>query len=725
MISVPRFFNMIQEMEHFYENLDTERDMLRALADDMHAQHKHESAFVQKTELIRILAEKSTVHVFRYYPFWFQFSAGRIRKTWGGFMGLGAYLHNTNGGASLQAFSKAFAADREQGFVHNWNNPVGLDHHALHYEMILKLGLSGLREQVRAARAACTDEAKFPFYNAAEETLNILCALSRRFADRAEKMLETETDTRARENLKRVAEAAKRVPEQPPQTFYEALAAIVFCRECVGTLEGIGVSTYGRLDLLLQPYYAKDIADGTLTEAQAVDLIEQLLLYTAVRFDENNKQEETSTTIVLGGCDADGNPVYNEVTKLILRAEKECRVANVKLDARVSKAHPAEYIEELCKVQAADLPVLVFMNDDTHIAARVKYGQDIRDVRDYVAGGCHEYVLGGTEMCTRADTWINLPRILLETMRKKTYDSFEALYSETIADVRAYHEKLVAAKNAFEVHWVEYNPMPLYSTMTLDCVAKGIDITAGGARYSSTALSMMSPATFVDSLYTVKTLCFDEKRLTLTDLLQVLDHDFAGNEELHDRIVRKLPKYGSGNEALDAFSAQVLHDLSGVSGQTNGRGGKYYPAFYAHDVFRALGERTGATPDGRKKGTPMSRGASPSEFLSNITPTEILRSAAEIDFTDFTDSFALEITLPVMNEAIGVNVLKSLVNSFLEAGGSTLQFNMLNTERLLEAQKHPEQHRDLLVRVCGYSYYFVNLAKNVQDEVIARTIRRN
>jgi formate C-acetyltransferase len=265
--------------------------------------------------------------------------------------------------------------------------------------------------------------------------------------------------------------------------------------------------------------------------------------------------------------------------------------------------------------------------------------------------------------------------------------------------------------------------MPLYSTVVRDCVEKGTDVTAGGSRYASTALSMVAPATFVDSLYSVKTLCYDEQRLTVKELLAVLERDYEGEEALRQYIIKRIPKYCSGNEELDGFARRVLHDIGQVSGQTNGRGGKYYPAFYPHEIFRPLGERTAATPDGRKKGFPLSRGTSPSEFLSGITPTDMLRSVSRIDFTDFTDSFALEVTLPVLDTEIGMTVLPGLVKGFLQAKGSTLQFNLLDISALRDAQLHPEQHRDLLVRICGYSFYFVNLSKEAQDEVIARAVR--
>lgn len=726
MLVTDKFRAVYDEMDGYFASFDHQKELLEPLCDQVLDRFRGEP-FRQKTELMRLIAEKSDIKVFRYFPFWNQLTAGRVRRIWGGLDGgCGSRMYYREGAAQLAAYRDYFAADRADGHIHNWNNPVGLDHHALNYDDILNLGLYGLKEKAERYAAACTDKEKAAFYDAAKESLDILEALSLRFAAEAERMLETETDEAAEANLRRIAKAAKKVPMHPAETFYEALAAIFFCREAVGTLEGIGISTFGQLDRMLMPYYERDIAAGILTRDEARDLLAMYFVYTAVRFDENDPTvsgRETSTTIILGGCDDEGMPIYNEVTRLILEAEEETRTVNLKLDCRVSKAHPIEYTGRLCEMQLQGLACIVLLNDDVYIPARVKKGQDIRDVRRYVAGGCHEIVLGGSEVCTRADTWIGLPRILLDTMEKGGYDDFEEFYAAAIADVEAYHKKVEAAKNAVERQWQKINPMPLYSTMMTGCLETGTDLTAGGSKYANTALSMLAPATFIDSLYAVKKLCFDEKKLTVTEFCAVLDADFAGNEPLRQYIINRIPRYGSGKAEIDAFAAKVFHDLSTVSDRENGRGGRYYPAFYAHDIFRNMGEVTAATPDGRRKGYYLSRGCSPSEFLSGITPTDMLTSIRDIDFTEYTESHALEMTLPRMQGEEGKNIMMAIIGEFLENEGGTLQFNLLDHEMLREAQREPEKHRDLMVRICGYSYYFVCLQKDIQDEIIARSLR--
>jgi formate C-acetyltransferase len=208
----------------------------------------------------------------------------------------------------------------------------------------------------------------------------------------------------------------------------------------------------------------------------------------------------------------------------------------------------------------------------------------------YVGGGCHEIVLQGTEVCTRADTWISLPRLLLGTMeRLEDCPDYETLYAEYLADVRAYYTRIVTLKNEQERKWPLYDPLPLYSSSLTGCLEKGLDLTEGGAKYNSTALSLLGTATLIDSLYALKAVIFDEKAVSYDRFREILAANFDGEEILRQHIREQLPKHGTGNAELDAFSSDVLDDLSGIAGQTNGRGGKYLPAFYPHDIYNPLG----------------------------------------------------------------------------------------------------------------------------------------
>jgi pyruvate-formate lyase len=713
------------EFNVYYANFNPDSKRLLKLVGEMYEKRKSEPSYLLKSSLHELMCHECEVKLFRNSPFFFEISSGRPRYSWGGLQSpVGSFLHNITADRWLNPYADALETDREEGLIHCWNNPVGFDHHCPGYDRLLSVGLRGIMDQAQRELDKCADPAKRDFYTAVLRSAKALVHLAKRFARKAAELADAAESEPERAHFEKIRVAAENVPLNPPKTFYEALCAILFFRECVGSIEGIGFSTLGHLDRMLIPYYEADLAAGRITEEEALKLIHTLFIYTEVRFDAEKSYNETSTTTILGGCDRDGNIIYNEVTKLILKALLEGRYVGTKVNCRISPRHPREYFRKLAEIQTANLPSIVMQNDDVIIAARVKLGQALEDARLYVSGGCHEVVLAGTEVNTRADTWISLPAILLHTLKENgNFDDYQGLYAAFLRNTAAYYEKIVRLKNEGEKHWCEYDPLPLYSSTIAGCLESGRDITEGGAKYSSTAISLLGTATLMDSLYSLKALIFDENRVTLGEFKQILSEDFANHEDLRQYIIRRLPKYGTNEPALNRFSAEILSDIAKIAGQTNARGGKYLPAFYPHDIFRPLGLKLGATPDGRKAHTPLSRGASPSEFIEIDNPADIIRSLGAIDFTDYADSFCAELTLPQMNGERGITVITALMESFLEIKGSSLQFNMLNRERLLEAQKNPAEHADIIVRVCGYSASFVYLSRETQDEIIARAIR--
>lgn len=715
-----------EEFETYYGSYDSYKEPLLAQMEELYQTYKEEPILSLKTRIIRLFCDVCPVHVFKESPFFFEMSSGRGRFTWGGLQSEPAlFLMRKKKELWLTPYTTDMSEDKEQGFMyHGKDNPVGLDHFCLGYDNLLKEGFLGIIDRATNALSEENDVDKKLFLQSAIDSCKALIGLSKRFSDNSWKLARQANEDYLIAHYTRIAMAAEKVPANAPETFYEALCTIVFCRECISSVEGIGVSTFGHLDRMLWPYYEADIDAGRITREEAKELLHALLTYTHVRFESDTAFHETSTTIVIGGCDREGNTVYNEITRIILECLLEGRYINTKINCRISSKHPREYIEMLAKVQTSEIPVIVMQNDDVLISARVRQGQEEQDARLYVGGGCHEVVLANTEVNTRADTWINPTRVLLDVMEKSPeYATWDEFYTEVIRCVKAYLDHVAETKNKYEQYWGDYSPMPLCSATLTGCIESGTDLTKGGTKYSNTSLSLVGPATFVDSLYSIKHLVWDTKRLSVNALYRILSADFAGNESLRQYIVRKIPKYGTNHPELNVFSAKVLHDVSQLSRQKNARGGEYLPAFYPHNVFLHLGERTGATPDGRKKGQPLSRGCSPSEFIEVNNPLDIISGLEAIDFTEYSDSFCTEMTLPRMNPAIGIPVFIAMVEAFLKHGGSSLQFNLLDRSMLVDAQKHPENYRNLIVRVCGFSALFISLAKDQQDEVITRAIR--
>ncbi len=715
-----------REFDNYYSTYDPDTARLLSLLEEMTMKNPEVSSYTLKANMYEILCRECSLHLFENSDFFFEMSSGRGRFTWGGLQSrVGSFMHNRTADKWLNVYRRKIDSDLEGGLLYAWDNPVGFDHHCPGYDKILSLGIAGIISQAENELEKCTDRRKCEFYQSVIRANKALVLLARRFEAEAKRLSDETSDLNTADHYNKIALAAGNIASGAPKTFYEALCLIIFYRECVSSVEGIGISTFGQLDRMLYPFYTADIEAGIITREKAFELFCDLLIYTEIRFNAGSEYHETSTTIELGGCDREGNIIYNELTELILGAVLNVRSIGTKINCRISKKHPKVFFENIALILQSGLPTVMMHNDDILVASRVRQGQDIEDARLYVGGGCHEIVLQGSEVCTRADTWINLSAILLHTMEnEEEYQSYEEFQQKYLHDVKLYHERIVKLKNEGESKWCEYDPLVLFSSSVEGSLEKGLDVTEGGAKYNSTALSMLGTATVIDSLYAVKQLVFDEKKLSMSEFCSIVKDNFANDELLRQYIIKKIPKYGTNDDLLNSFSARFLGELSKVSGQTNARGGKYLPAFYPHDIYITLGNKTGATPDGRLSGTPLSRGASPSEFVVTQSPLELIHSLKSIDFTEYADSFCAELTLPTMeNPENGINVTTAVIEAFLEAKGSSLQINLLNREMLIDAREHPELYPNLCVRVCGYSARFSALSADRQDEIINRMVR--
>jgi formate C-acetyltransferase len=680
--------------------------------------------------------------LFPHFPFFWEVAVGRNRCDWGLSSPLSTYLKESSAGIWIEPYQQEIKKYIDAGLFLG-RSPVGYDHHCPGYDLIFAKGLLGLIAAAGERLDSAETWVERDFLEAVIRSNKALISLANRFACEAENLLAGNQDEEGRINLRRIAAAARRVPANPPETFYEAAAVLLFIRETYGSLESFGQSTFGQIDRLLYPYYEKDLQAGRITREEALGLIHALLAFTDAKFGINDGFfRETSTTVVIGGCDRQGKVVFNEVTRMVVEACIENRYIGTKIIARISSRHPDEYFSLLAEFTASCANVLVMPNDDTLIPANRRWNKAIEDARLYVGGGCHEMVLANTEVNTRADSWINLPGLFLRTMAPvpdATYagapdmrefisasDSrdFESFYAACMDNAQRFHNIITAIKENYERQWNHFDAAPLYSASIADCVGNARDVTAGGARYNSVSLSMVGAATFIDSLYTVKRIVYDENRVSLGELWKILSENWQGDEILRLYILNRLPKYGTGNAELDGFADRVLRDLSKKAGQPNGRGGIVTPAFYPHDAFIGFGLKTMATPDGRRQGDYLSRGIAPSEFAGVPSVTDSIRSLNNLDLTLFPESMAAEITLPVsVSSRHGIASLSGLIKTFAQSGGSTLQINVLDRETLIRAREEPEKYPNLVVRICGYSMTFNSMSDQQKNEVIGRTVR--
>jgi trans-4-hydroxy-L-proline dehydratase len=545
--------------------------------------------------------------------------------------------------------------------------------------------------------------------------------------------------------LKRIASTSIRIPAEPPSTFYEALNTIVFLFYVVQSIEGNGISVFGHPDRILLPYYRRDITAGHITPEEAKDLLRAFLAISDIRYGmkkAHGTHVGTNGTVTIGGCDKDGEPIFNELTEMILKAHQELYLIDPKINARISAKHPQEFYELLAQFIATGDNSLAIFNDDVIIPANVRMGKKPEDCRLYVGGGCQENVLANTEVNSRATIYLNLMHVFLmgffpekwafftkhkDFVLGKYHEcaKFDDFYETFLQNLKIVVDAHIDERNRTESEGWRYNPCPLHSSTIDDCIEKGLDMMEGGARYSYGSISLTGIGTLIDSLFAVREVFYNRKIVSLMELQDILEQDFRGHEAFRLFLVNRIPKFGQDDEAILSFSSQVFADLARVtSGKPNSRGGCYEASLFSFRSFVGFGEKTGATPDGRKAGQHLSQGMSPSLLAlgEKCSISQVLEALEPLDISLYPVVAVLDVKLPATHYDCESESIVPVIKRFLEAGGSVLQINYVDQEILREAKENPELHRDLIVRVSGYSSYFHILTEQIQDEIIARAI---
>ncbi|GHT80382.1 glycyl radical enzyme [Spirochaetia bacterium] len=629
------------------------------------------------------------------------------------------------------------------GLTTSGENCFDVDHHCLGYTRLFKTGIRGILSRIRAEKDTSAQKEKNEFFAAAEQSCNALLKIAGKFADRAEAMLSGEPDPLRRRNLSMIAVCARRIPAEAPQSFYEGLAMLWFTREVVASIEGIGISVIGHVDRLLGPLYEADIERGVLDEETARDLLLCWLLPTDVKFavrEGSGAAIETSTCMELGGCDETGAPVWNDVTRLILEVHEEHKLLNPKLNCRFSSASPGEYIETAAAGMLRGHNNYVMLNDDILIPSQVKNGKTLEEARLYVNGGCQEIMVEGVEHTAGAYYYLSMPRVLDLCIRPFSGevpdagpDTLSALpetieQAVTFADFyRSFMDRLktlitvhIGWRRELGRHWQDIHPCPLFSATLEGCIENGRDYTAGGAKYNEGTICACGLGTIIDSLIAIKKAVYDEKQLTLEELRSLLASNWVNAEPLRRRFIA-YPKYGHGEDEPDALAAEFVKELSAFVGTLESeRGGHFQLSMFVYFAYSYFAKCVRATPDGRKNGDLLSQGVAPGRLRGTASVTDSIRSLNRIDFLSVAGNSVLDVQMPVgkMESA----QLAALIRSFGTLGGPTIQPNFVSVESLLDAQHHPENHTDLMVRICGLSAYFVRLDREAQDEIIQRNL---
>jgi len=611
------------------------------------------------------------------------------------------------------------------------------------YRRVLKMGFKGIEKMAAEGLVNLkeTDEKydqRKDFYESVVVAARAVCDYSNRYADLAMEKAETASETRKAELLE-IAERARRAPALPPRTFIEALQSVWMTNVAMEMSYGEGnIFSQGRVDQYLYPYYAADLAEGLITYEEALEAIEEYLvkLTTVVIAGQNN--------VTIGGLDKDGNDATNDVSYMFLEAITNVKSLLNTLSIRISSKTPREFLKrtiEAFKYTAG----MGIHNDEVLVPQLHNTGYSLEDARDYSIVGCVEphgtgndfsYTAGNAvQISILLNMALNEGRTLLsgkktlgaKTPPASTFKSFEDVKKAFVDQLTFAIDLTVKKAELKDKAFAEYLPSPLLSSSIEGCLESGMDATRNGAKYNNNPMGSQGLATVTDSLAAIRWAVFEEKLVTMEELVNHMDKNFKGAEELREKIRNKAPKYGNGDQRTDELAKWVATTLCDLTRGYKARGGDgiYHNCLVSAGTQIMEGKLLGATPDGRLKGEPVANGISPANGTEKNGITMALRSVAyataEPHLTNGA-SMNIRINPHLIQTDEGLEHLTSIVEAYLELGGRELQINPISSETLIDAQAHPENYPDLSVKVTGYSARFIDLTKELQDDIIARTV---
>ena len=518
------------------------------------------------------------------------------------------------------------------------------------------------------------------------------------------------------QGLATVAETLAQVPAKGARTFHEALQSLRILHYAMWC-EGEYHCGLGRIDQYLFPYLDADLKAGRLTEETALEELEEFFiacnrdsdLYIGVQQGDNGQ------SVMLGGVTRDGAPAFNLLSRLALKACGELKLVDPKINLRVDKNTPMEIYTLGTELTKAGLGFPQYANDDVVIPALMKWGYELEDARDYSVAACWEFLIPGCGMDINNIDAVSMPSCLDAVMRAGA-DSFEALKADLKAEINRRCDEL-QKKYAH----VEIFPGPFVSILTVGCIEKARDICKG-AKYNNFGIHGTGIAVAVDSLAAVRELVFDRKLVTMAELVKLMDTDFADRPDIL-AAARTAPKMGNADKSVDDIAVWLIDAWADcLAGRKNDRGGIYRPGTGSAMYYIWHANELPASADGRLKGHPFSANYAPSLDVPVKGPLSVIRSFTEPDLGKVCNGgpLTIEVHDSAFREADGVEKVAQLVKFFVDRGGHQLQINAINRETLLDAQKNPELHRHLIVRVWGWSGYFIELDKPFQDQVIKR-----
>ncbi len=675
----------------------------------------------------------------------------------------------------------------------------GVGHVTVQYDKVLSVGYRGIIAQIREALEQCDPGdadycTRSQFLKAAIISCEAVIRYANRYADLAEREAASCFDAARKQELLQIASNCRRVPEFGAESFHEACQSFWFVQQLL-QIESSGHSiSPGRFDQYMYPYYKKDLDAGRLNREFAQELIDCIW----VKLNDLNKCRDAASAegfagyslfqnLIVGGQDKDGNDVTNDLSFMCITASKHVFLPQPSLSIRVWNKSPHELLMKAADLTRTGIGLPAYYNDEVIIPSLMSRGLTLEDAREYNIIGCVEpQKAGKTEgwhdaafynMCRPLELvfsngWDKGEKISIETGRVEDMSTFEEFYDAYKKQMDYNISLLVNADNAIDVAHATRCPLPYLSCMVDDCIQRGKTVQEGGAVYNFTGPQGFGIANMADSLYAIKKLVFEEKKITLAEykralamnygqgfdavsageivaeILREMDHNgvsvdesqIAGMitgvmsaelpaeekkkyEELR-AMIEQVPKFGNDNEEVDMFARDVAYTYTRpLLNYRNPRGGQFQAGLYPVSANVPLGAQTGATPDGRLAHTPVADGVSPSAGKDVQGPTAAANSVSKLDHGIASNGtlFNQKFHPTALSGEKGLENFVALIRSYFDQKGSHMQFNVVDRETLLDAQAHPEKYAHLVVRVAGYSALFTTLSKSLQDDIIRRT----
>ncbi|HIW89718.1 MAG TPA: glycyl radical protein [Candidatus Ligilactobacillus excrementipullorum] len=674
------------------------------------------------------------------------------------------WQHNTLEDRGYAAFPEKSRLFYDLGLIGADGNITSGDGHiAVNYETVIKYGLVSYEKRIKEQmdQLDLTDinqQKQLYFYQAGLIVIKAVHDFADRYAQLAEKEAADATDQQRKDELLEIARIMRKVPYQPADSFYEAIQAVWFVH-LILQIESNGHSvSYGRLDQYLDPFYENDLQAGKITAEKATELLTNLCMKTLTinkvrswAHTEFSAGSPLYQNITIGGQTKDGKDAVNPMSYLILTAIAQAHLPQPNLTVRYHHGLSDHFMRQCVEVIKEGLGMPAFNNDEVIIPSFIARGVKKEDAYNYSAIGCVETAVPGKwgYRCTGM-SFINFPRTLLIVMNggrdpesgkqllpnyghfteMKSYDELFTAWDQSLREIT---RQSVIIENTCDLALEQNYPDILCSVLTEDCIGRGKTIKEGGTIYDFISGLQVGIANLADSLAAIKKLVFEEKKITQQELWQALTDNFQGpgQEKLRQMLVNDAPKYGNDNDEVDQLIVQAyepyIDEIAKYKNTRYGRGpigGTRYAGTSSISANVGQGHSTLATPDGRFARTPLSEGCSPSHSMDTDGPTAVFKSVSKLNTKAITGGVLLnqKMSPQLLRSPANCEKLVLLLRTFFNRlHGYHVQYNVVDRKTLVDAQEHPDKHRDLIVRVAGYSAFFVGLSKETQDDIIERT----